>query len=261
MKFTTGGPREPWHRLLAMLVFMAPITSSAAPNPLAPLVPVFKKLEQGVTAVIGGAAVEKAFAPLAAVPRKEPALRQDLTAAGARTAKLLAMEFELILRQGDRAVYYLRTNVNAGRQRPVFLEVKGRVPDQGKLFVRGEPLSSFRAPLARPMATAASALVSSLRGKGCTSLPLAILADLPFELPAKLAARAQKDLSRAPRRLEQVCKEVAGLKHTSVELRVDDVTFAALDGKGQMVGMIKGELEWRAKALVFQLGQFRKNRD
>lgn len=224
----------------------------SAPNPLAPLGDVTAALERGAAAVAQGKD-DKSFAPLAA--KQETAFGPEAKAAAVSSARLIGMEYELVLSKGEKPVYYLRAAVASTRNGPRFSEFKGR-EIKDKLYVKPHPLSAFKGSAA-PLAAAAQGLWAVLSAQDCRSrVPLASRSDFDF-LPAKLSDRAGRELDRARNELQAECARIAALQATKIELRVDDVVFAALSKDDKMVGMIKVGLELQQDQLTVGFGQFR----
>jgi len=244
--------------LLASLSFLvlaaAGPTAEAAPNPLAALSGIQTVLGKGMSAVLKGQD-GKAFGPLVA-NAKHP-FGPELKAAGAVSARLLAVELELVFYSGDKPAYYLRSAVAPTRRGPAFVEIKGReVKD--RLYVKPHPLSDFKGAAA-PFATTAQALAKVLAAKDCSvRLPVAAPSEFDF-LPPKIGLRAGRDLEKTRASLQEVCTHVAALKATRIEVRVDDVVYAALDKDGKMVGLIKAGFELVGGRLTVNYGKFRRN--
>ena len=237
--------------LLAILSFVA--TPSHAANPLAPLARFQAQLVKGMNAVIKGGDPAKAFAPLAASSKGAGVL--ELKASGATSSAIVAMELELVFYVGGAPSYYLRTAVTSTSKGPAFIGFAGRPIEGGKLYVKARPMTDYKGTAA-PLGAAGAALAKAAVSKACLGLPVASSADFGM-LTGKMAERARRDLDRTKASLPTECAKLAALKPSKVELRVDDVAFAALAPDGKMRGMIKPDLELDGGKLVLTLGRYR----
>jgi hypothetical protein len=241
----------------ALLLSLLAAAPARAANPLAPLARFQAQLIKGMNAVIKGADPAKAFAPLAAVAKRP--IGPDLTAAGATSASIIAMEVELAYYDGATPVYYLRTAVTTTRRGPAFVGFSGRAITDGKLYVKAHPFAHYKGTAAA-LGAAGSALARAVAGKGCAALPLAAANDFAYLPPGKMADRATRDLERMRTGMAAECAKLAALKSTKVELRIDDVAFAVLGADGKMKGMIKTDLELDGGKLVLEISRFRPPR-
>jgi hypothetical protein len=228
--------------------------SSHAANPLAPLGRFQAQLVKGMNAVLKGSDPAKAFAPLTAVAKGAGAA--ELKAAGATSSSILAMEIELVFYVGAAPTYYLRTSITSTRKGPAFVGFAGRPIEGGKLFVKARPFADYKGPAA-PLGATGAALARAVAGKACLELPVATSADFSMFPAGKMAERARRDLDRTKASIPAECAKLAALKSSKVELRVDDVAFAALARDGTMTGMIKTNLELDGGKLVLELGRYR----
>ncbi|MCC6751600.1 MAG: hypothetical protein IT371_28370 [Deltaproteobacteria bacterium] len=242
--------------VVASLCLLAAPASAA--NPFAPAKKLGDHLTKGVNAALKGKDPKAAFAPIE-VQTRTP-LTESLKGATVASARLLALEFELIFYQGDRAVFYLRTALNFGEGGPKLLSFQGREVPDGKMFVKGLSPAKFKGAFA-PLGAAAKAAIKAVTSAACKSLPVVEIGELPFLPAGKMRDRATQDLAQAKTMLPTQCDKLASLKFTRADLRVDDVVFAALSADGKMVGMIKGDLEIGDKKQVFELGGFRAAKD
>jgi hypothetical protein len=238
---------------LAALFCLCLAVPGHAANPLAPLARLQAQLVKGMNAVLKGADPAKAFAPLAATSRGSGAL--ELKASGATSTAVVAMELELVFHVGNTPSYYLRTAVTSTTRGPAFVGLAGRPLQGGQVQVKARPLAEYRGHAA-PLGAAAAALAKAAVGKGCLGLPIATAADFGM-LTGKMAERAQRDLERTRSALPGECAKLSALKVSKVELRVDDVSFAALGADGKLKGMIKTELELEGGKLSLELGRYR----
>jgi hypothetical protein len=239
--------------LAAAAAFPA-VPAGAAPNPLAPAARILEALGRGMNAVAVKGKDAGAFAPLPAQAKRP--LGPELKTAGVTSVRLVAMEFELVYFSGDKPAYYLRSALTLGKRGPSLVELRGREVQGGNLFVKPRPLADYKESAA-PLAATAQALSKALSARDCAGkLPIATAAEFEF-LPPKMAERATKDLERTRTGMPEECKKIAALKAARVELRVDDVAYAALGKDGKMVGMIKAGLEFVDGKLTVLYGKFR----
>ncbi len=238
--------------LLAVPLLLA-ATPVRAANPLAPLARFQALLIKGMNAVLKGGDPAKVFAPLVATAKGAGAL--ELKASGATSATIAAMELELVFHVAGAPGYYLRTAVTTTARGPAFIGFAGRPIEGGKLFVKARPFADYKGAAA-PLGAAGAALARAALSKACLELPVATSADFAM-LSGTMAERARRDLDRTKASLPGECAKLAALKPSKVELRVDDVAFAALGSDGKMKGMIKTDLELEGAKLTLSLGRYR----
>jgi len=225
-------------------------SAAAAPNPLSPIAGFTTGLTKGMTAVIKGKDA-RAFAPLAAVAKRP--FGPELKAAGVAAVRLLGVELHLAFFDGDKPAYLVRTGLAPTRTGPAIVALKGE--SVSKLVSKTHPPRDFVGAGA-PVATTALALAKALAGSSCARLPVAPISEFEF-IPARFKERATGGLEHARTVLPEICKQVAALKPGKMQLRVDDVSFAALDRSGKMVGLVKAKLELAGDKLTLYYGKFR----
>jgi len=237
---------------VCLCTLLLPLPAAGQANPLAPLAKLHAAFTKGMGAVIKGTDVAKAFKPLTVKAR--PGLVEVIKEAGGVTARVLAMEIELIFYSEETASYYLRTEVYPAKRGPVLLSFKGR-PSEGAS--KGFPFAKYRG-YAAPLGAAGAILAKIAVGPACAKLPVATAADFPFMPPGKLTERMSHDLKKTGRHLADECAKLAELKGSRVELRVDDVVFGILGADGKLVGTVKGQLELEKGALALEIGRFKR---
>jgi hypothetical protein len=253
-------------RLVLPLLWLVASPAAAAPSPLAPFNAFAASLGKGMTAVVVNGKDARAFAPLAAVAKRP--FGPEVKAAGVRSLRLLGVELELALfksgeaksgegtreaAKGAELAYYVRSALALTSAGPAIVALKGEAVS--KVHWKTHDPGELRGAGA-PMAATARALARELAGSSCTRLPVASIAEFPF-IQDKLKARAAGGLELARKALPDVCKHAAALKGGKAQLRVDDVSFAALDASGKMVGLVKAKLEMAGDKLTLYYGKFR----
>ena len=227
-------------------------------QPLAPLGTLAKQLNRGIRATLRGKPASRAFGTINTTAR--PTLLADLKQAGARSAQLIGMEFELLFNQGATVTYYLRTFVVGTPRGMAFLAFRGRAPADGKGYVSGASLSAYRGAAA-PFRKAARALIRDLHGKRCQRLPLARKSDFNrLNLPPRMSKKLQRGLDRSRRHLPQVCAALQATRSHQVTLRIDDLAFAVLGAGNTYLGSIKADFRMKGGQLQLRLKRFRKGR-
>jgi len=226
-------------------------------DPLAPLVKMGKVLQRaGSAALKGKSTAARGRIDLIVRPRAKRRMQK----AGVRSIQLVGMEFELIFRHGSNVTYYLRSFVHPGKRRASLMSLSGRAPANGKLYVTGLGHNLFRG-VAAPFGIAARRLRNSAPGRLCRNLTVTGpgLAKR-LRLNARMTKRLLRDATRARRNRAKVCRVLAGTKNHSMSIRIDDVAFVARDGRGRLVGLVKGDIRLRRGRLMLSLRGFRAAR-
>jgi hypothetical protein len=244
-----------------ILVLLAAGAAAAASSPLSPFTAFATSLGKGMTAVVVNGKDARTFAPLAAVAKRP--FGPEAKAAGVRTLRLLGIELELALfksgegsreaAKGEQLAYHVRSALALTGKGPAIVALKGQ--SVSKVHWKMHDPGDLRGPGA-PLAATARALAGALAGSSCSRLPVASIADFGF-IQGKFKERAAAGLELARKALPDVCKQVAALKGSKVQLRTDDVSFAALDANGKMVGLVKAKLEMAGDKLTLYYGKFR----
>lgn len=223
-------------------------------GPLAPLTTVGRWLQKGGTAALKGkTTMARGRLAIAVRPRTQVRMKQ----AGVRSLRIVGFEFELLFHKGANATYYLRTFVHPEARRASLMSLSGRVPANGKVYVRGLAPAQFKG-LSKPFATAARRLVKSASGNRCRRL--AIInpnAAKRMGVKGRLAKRLLRGVLKARKRRVAVCRALAGVRSHAMTIRVDDVAYLARDGRGRPVGLVKGDLRLRGGKLRLRLRGFR----
>ena len=105
--------------------------------------------------------------------------------------------------------------------------------------MKGASLASLDGPL-KPIAQAAVALATIVRGSQCKRLPLAAVEDAKSFVRA---GQAQNEMREAQEELQKVCADLSGLKHKGVRVELRDAILSALAKDGKQVGTIRIEFE------------------
>jgi hypothetical protein len=235
---------------VCMCLLLMPSAAHAA-NPLAPLAKLHTALTKGLSAVIKGVDITRAFKPLTVKARRH--LVDDIKEAGGVTARVLSMKIDLVFHQEATASYLLQTEVFPAPRGPVLVTFKGHGSETPN---NAFPFAKYRGAAA-PLGAAAAQLAKSAVGSSCARMPVAKAADFPFMPEGKLTDQMKHSLQHTRRHLAGECEKLAALEKPSrVELRVDDVSFGVLGSDGKLVGIVKGQLELASGALVLELGRF-----
>jgi hypothetical protein len=232
-------------RLLAVLAFFPAfaLPAAAADNPIQSLGAIGKHLDAGIAAFLAGKPLRDAFAPWTVEKwdaEKSTKARDELAATGAKSAKHISLEYEVILTKAGKAVYYLRTAVWAEEANPRFLSVKGRATDE--VPSKGRPIAELK-DATKPLADAAQALRTALVGDGWKTLPWVDAEKLKAVLPEEVLKEAVDTLEEEKKELESVAKAVAAAGADGLVVRLDDLRFIAFDSAQQPVAWISAEME------------------
>ncbi|MGE0710921.1 MAG: hypothetical protein AB7N76_15995 [Planctomycetota bacterium] len=228
-------------------------------GPLAPLVKVGEQLDKGFSAFLAGKEVKEAFAPWKPGKRAVEETRAQLAEAGVKRIVPAGFELELVFLKEGKPLYYLRTFVSTLDGKPAFLAIGGRKLEDGKLYVKAQPLAAFKGA-AEPFALAAKALEAALLSGDASKLPVADAEALSKRLALSERDRrgVTKETARARENLGRLPGEVKALGHDELQVRVDDQTsFVYGEGEGEPLGMLRSGFELVEGELVFSPGRFR----
>jgi hypothetical protein len=170
-------------------------------------------------------------------------LAKHVQASGITKLMLMGLELELVLYQGARVAYYLRTFVHPANVGARFFRVAGRVPKSGKISVTSHELTRYKGSSAG-LAKTARGLLQLVKSNKCRSLPFVDIKTLrPVLKPGVATQRLVVGLKRAGLMLGSTCDQIANIKFDSVQLRIDDIAFGGIDKVGKLATTIHGEIE------------------
>jgi hypothetical protein len=234
------------------------LTSSAAckqGNSLSPIADVSKTLTAGINAANKGTPLEKAFPGMEASAK--PGVVERLRAVKAQSIVLLGMELEYLFYLQDAGTYYLRTLIHPGSDGPALLQFAGRVPENGKIYVSGQPFESYTGAAA-PFARAGKSYLELIRKGACDQIPIARAEPLQALLPeGKVREQLMRGLNKTRAELKQNCDAARSAKADKILLRIDDVIFGTVGADGKFNGMISADLEHKDGKLRISIGRLR----
>lgn len=229
-------------------------------GPLSPAMKASAKIiEAAKKALLTDPTPANPYAPMTGVAPK--GLAQRVAHANPRELRMMGFEFELLFAAKDdpaRATFYLRTFMHTGEHGPQFFKIGGRVPKDGKLNVPTHPISAYKGEVAQLFSRAAQGLVKMLKSGRCQALPMVSPEPLQKIMePGVRSMRMLANLKRARAGRARLCAALGKLDLGSYQLRLDDISIAAIGRDGKIKGMIGGEIKLRNGKLHLKLTQYR----